>query len=278
MCRDTWMSYLSILLIWGTLKGEPKQRSISRYQQEWNKNIHTAGFRLISCPIWCKNHKNVIVIAVILCPAVFINDVTNQASMFDKGVKYVTSQSFSVLFGNKPTNMAVLWGAQMWSKKVHLNKYWRNNQMKYADEKICIFLMFQANLHLWFSFPLMPRGAKASVCPRAKSSLTGAFLIWLSKVLTSKFLFVASHCEANMVCHSNLNPYAGHTDHNHHHVQPVWNWRRRLLAIYMYIYINWCMYIMSQFDPVERHLAGKQMNTGSVPPSLPFCSEVGVFG
>ena len=58
--------------------------------------------------------------AAILCPAVWISDVVNKASMCGKGIENVMIQPFYALhwyIDMEQMNMAVPWGAQIWSKK-----------------------------------------------------------------------------------------------------------------------------------------------------------------
>ena len=92
--------------------------------------------------------------AAIFCPAFCINDVTNNAGMCGKGIKYVIGRSF-LLFSAQPNQHGCApRSSKSWEKILLFYKYWSNNQMKQADENICTFSVILCQLASsgWFPF------------------------------------------------------------------------------------------------------------------------------
>ena len=58
--------------------------------------------------------------AAIVCSAVCISDVINNAGIGSKVIKYIMSQPFLLFFGEERTKVAAPWRAQIRSKKVVL--------------------------------------------------------------------------------------------------------------------------------------------------------------
>ena len=77
--------------------------------------------------------------AAIVCSAVCISDVINNAGIGSKVIKYIMSQPFLLFFGEERTKVAAPWRAQIRSKKVVLlYKEWSpkwSTQMK----NVCTF-------------------------------------------------------------------------------------------------------------------------------------------
>ena len=91
--------------------------------------------------------------AAIVCSAVCISDVINNAGIGSKVIKYIMSQPFLLFFGEERTKVAAPWRAQIRSKKVVLlYKEWSpkwSTQMK----NVCI-LHGWVGKSFWFTYKI----------------------------------------------------------------------------------------------------------------------------